>query len=94
MEIDHGLVLGLEVLDDLPDLTARLGVQTGRGLVQEYYLRVVDHGDGDTDALLEPAGKVDEPYVTLVLELHRLDELVRADALVEQIDRISHSVRL
>jgi hypothetical protein len=38
----HGSAFAGEAADDVPRLAARIGVETGRGLVQEKELRVPD----------------------------------------------------
>src|SRR5690606_18878577 len=66
-------------LDEQPhDLTRRLGVEAGRGLVDEQDVGVLQEGAGDADALALPAGELVGALVELVGDPDALEELVGA----------------
>src|SRR5690606_20377514 len=66
-------------LDEQPhDLARRLGVEAGRGLVDEQDVGVLQEGAGDADALALPAGELVGALVELVGDPDALEELVGA----------------
>ena len=65
-----------QVLDDLPRLVPRRGIESGRGLVEEQQIRVADQGDRDVQPPLLSAGQLQHPGVPLLLQAHQLDHLV------------------
>ena len=48
----------LQFRDDRPEALARLGVQAGRGLVEEEHVRVGDEGDAEREAPLHAPGEL------------------------------------
>jgi hypothetical protein len=61
-EQDRHALLARETLDLRPHLRARLGVEPGRGLVEEQHLRAVDQAHRDVEPPLHAAGvRLDQP---------------------------------
>src|SRR5690606_15101917 len=76
---DRRQLVLLGQLDEQPhDLTRRLGVEAGRGLVDEQDVGVLQEGAGDADALALPAGELVGALVELVGDPDALEELVGA----------------
>ena len=67
-----------KVADHVPELPARLRVQTGGRLVKEQKLGVADQGDGDRQPLLLAAGELLDEGVRLAFERDAGDHVVRA----------------
>ena len=72
----HRAAAGLEALDQLPDLEARLRVEAGGRLVEEEQLRVGHQGAGQGQALPLAARELADPRPALLLELDDGDDLV------------------
>jgi len=53
-----GAPLGMDLVDKVPQVAARLRVEAGRGLVQEHEIGRVDEGGGDGEPLLLAAGEL------------------------------------
>src|SRR5258708_14314330 len=53
----------LEDADDVPELAAALGIESGGRLVEKEDARIADQGSGDGEALLLAAGKFADPGV-------------------------------
>ena len=64
----HGAAAALELADDLPQLAAALGIETGGRLVEEENARIGDERRGDGQALALSAGKFSYPGVGLLGE--------------------------
>jgi hypothetical protein len=47
----------LEPVQAIPEEVPRLGVEAGRGLVEQEQVRLVDQRPGDREAPLHPAGQ-------------------------------------
>ena len=54
----HGEAFAGEVVDHVPELAARLGVDAGGRLVEQQQLRLVQDAGGEREALLPAAGKL------------------------------------
>ena len=69
---DHGNVQpALELLQLLPQLYPKGGVQIGEGLVQQQDLGTGGHGPGQSHPLLLPAGQGADRRVLIPLQTHR-----------------------
>src|SRR5258707_8789868 len=77
-----------ELLDNVPELTARLGVHAGGRLVQEDYVGVVDQRQGDAQALLLAAGKRFAARILLLVEVNQSDQLLRRERLAAGIELV------
>ena len=77
---EHRAAAAPEVVDDLPDLEARLRVEAGGGLVEEEQLGVADEGAGERQPLLLAAGELLDAGVALLFELHDADGVFDAAA--------------
>ena len=60
-----------QMLDSLPKLAARLGIETGGWLVEQDQRRVVHCGDQQREPLLLAAGQLAETLAGLLLEMDR-----------------------
>jgi hypothetical protein len=80
----YGAALGLELLDQVPELAAGLGVETGGRLVEEEQLRIAHQGAGQGHPLLLPARELADSAAPLLVELHLPDHRIyRRPAMVE-----------
>ena len=64
-----GATLLLEGADDVPELAAALGIESGGGLVEKKDARIADQSGGNGQALLLAAGKFADPGVGFFGEL-------------------------
>jgi small GTP-binding protein len=71
----------LQLLDDLPDLPARGGVEPGGRLIEKEHLRIADQRTGERQALLLPAGELAYEGPTLLLEADRGERLLGPEPL-------------
>src|SRR5690348_5311995 len=71
---------GLEFLDEIPDLAARLRIESGRRLVEEEQIRITDDRARNRQPLLLTAGQFSDTTVALLVELHESDDVVDAAA--------------
>ena len=62
----------------VPDREPARGVEPGRGLVEEQHLRLVHERRRQIEPALHPAGVALDQPVGRVLELHQLEQLLRA----------------
>src|SRR5689334_21645719 len=81
---------GLELLDEVPDLAARLWIEPRRRLVEEEQIRVADDRAGDGQSLLLPAGQLTNPAVTLLVELDESNDVVDRSARRIEAAKQSH----
>ena len=70
------LALLLEAAQQVPDLTARLRIESGRGLVQKQKVRFADQGAGQSKPLLLPTGQFAVPRRAFSLESDAGDQCV------------------
>ena len=63
------------VVDEVPELAPRLGVDAGGRLVEQQQLRFVQHAGGEREALLPAARELAGELVAAVAEAHALDDL-------------------
>jgi hypothetical protein len=91
---EDGAAVGLEALDQVPELTARLGIETGGGLVEEEQGRISHQRAGERQSLPLASGELAHPPGALLLQLNRGDHLVhrRAPAVeaAEEPDGLFH----
>jgi len=74
----------LEITNDVPHLQARLWIQSSRGLVEEQYVGIANQRSGHSQALALASRQVLDACVSLVLQLHPAQHLIRVvPALVE-----------
>src|SRR5208337_1364024 len=59
----HGATFFLEGADDVPELAAALGIESGGGFVEKKDARIADQRGGYSQALLLAAGKLADPGV-------------------------------
>src|SRR5262245_5192719 len=60
--------LRTDIADDVPGGPASPRIEAGGQLIEEHKLRAPDEGERDQEPLLQPAGKVGEGGVALILE--------------------------
>ncbi len=65
-------------LDQLPDLHDLVGVQSGRGLIEDEHLGIVDHRLGQADALAVALAKLSDALVFLGIEAAHAHHLGQA----------------
>src|SRR6266853_2826566 len=65
----HRPAVGAEAADDLPQLAARLRVETRRQFVEKEQLGLADERTGDREPLLLPAGQRDHARMAFLFEL-------------------------
>ncbi len=65
----------LEGADDVPELAAALGIESGGGLVEKKNARIADQCGGDGQALLLAAGKFADPGVGFLGELEFFEDV-------------------
>ena len=58
--------LDRHVVDEVPELAPRLGVDAGGRLVEQQQLRLVQHAGGEREALLPAAGELARQLVAAV----------------------------
>lgn len=75
---------GAELLDEIPELAARLRVETGRRLIEEEKLGVADEGARERETLLLSARESADAGVLLFLELHEGNHVAHFTAFVEE----------
>ena len=73
---DDGAAGLLELVDQVPEMAAGLGVEAGGGLVEKEQFRVAHQGAGHGQALLLAAGETADPGMALLLKLRGADGLV------------------
>ena len=61
----------LELVDQVPELAARLRVEAGGRLVEEEQLGIADQRAGEREPLLLPARQRADARVALLLQLHQ-----------------------
>ena len=66
----HGEAFAGEVVDHVPELAARLGVDAGGRLVEQEELRLVQDAGGEREALLPAAGELAGELAAPVGEPH------------------------
>ncbi len=88
----HGLAAIADAPHEIPDCAARLRIQTGRELVEEHELGIVDEGERDEQPLLLPARERHEPGLPLVAEAELLEQPPAVDG--SGIERRPESDRL
>ena len=77
-----------ELDDEVPELSARLGVESRGGLVEEEQLGVSDDRAGERQPLLLSPGQLAHARPTLLAELHDVDDVVHvAPARVEAAEQ-------
>src|ERR1019366_7860477 len=69
-----GATFFLESADDVPELAAALGIESGGGLVEKKNARIADQSGGDGPALLLAAGKFADPGVGFLGELEFFED--------------------
>ena len=72
---DDGLAHRTELAEELAKLDPRARVETGRRLVEEQHLRVVDERVGEAQPLLHAARQVLDVGVALVAEIDQLEQV-------------------
>src|SRR2546425_975327 len=72
---EDGLPLGLEALQDAPDLAAADGIDPVGRLIEEYHIRVVEDRLRDPEALLHPLGIRADLVVHAAHEAHHAEHL-------------------
>jgi hypothetical protein len=87
-----GAAGALELLDELPQLAAGLGIEPGGGLVEEQQLRVADQRAGEGKALLLAAGQRADPGAALLFQLHEADDAIHRRAVAEEAAEQSHGL--
>src|SRR5207248_9109109 len=73
----EGRTAGGQPPDQLPELSARLRVEPGRGLVQEQQLRTSDDAERDVEPAPLTAGQATGARLALLPEPHPVDDRVR-----------------
>ena len=71
-----GATLFLEDTDDIPELAAALGIESGGRLVEKEDARIADQGGRDGETLLLAAGKFADPGVSLFGEFELFENFV------------------
>ncbi len=74
----------LELLDEVPQLAARLRVEPGGGLVEKEEIRIADERARERQPLLLSARERDHARIALLLELHERDHLLRRRTAIEE----------
>ncbi len=74
----------LEIQDEIPELSPRLGIESGGRLVEEQELGVADEGGGHGEALLLAAGEPGDPSAALLFEPDDPHDVFNAAAPVEE----------
>ena len=72
---DDGLAHRTELAEELAKLDPRARIETGRRLVEEQHLRVVDEGVGEAQPLLHAARQVLDVGVAPIAEIDQLEEV-------------------
>ena len=70
----------LELVDQVPEMAARLGIEAGGGLVEKQQLRIADQRAGHGQALLLPAREPADAGAALLFKLRGADGLIDGDA--------------
>ena len=81
---NDGAAAPLEVVDQVPQMAARLGIEAGGGLVEKEQLGIADQGAGHGQALLLAAGEPADAGVALFFELRGADGFFDRDAAAEE----------
>ena len=87
---DDGFAVGVELVEEVEDFEAGLGIEVAGGFVGEDEERVVDEGAGDGDALLLAAGELLGAVVEAMAEA---DELREGDAVFVAVGEIAALVK-
>ena len=74
----------LELVDEIPELPARLRIEAGRRLVEKQQVRIADERAREREPLLLSARERADARVALLLELHQRDHLVRRRAALDR----------
>ena len=74
----------LELVDEIPELPARLRIEPGRRLVEEQQLRIADQRAGEREPLLLAARQRADARAPLLLELHEPDDVLGRRAFVDR----------
>ena len=74
----------LELVHHVPQMAARLRVESGRGLVEKQQLRIANQGAGHGQPLLLPAGKAAYAGMALFFKLRGANRLVDRDAVAKE----------
>src|SRR5512138_156716 len=82
-----------ELLDEVPDLSARLGIEPRRRLVEEEQIRVAHDRTGDRQPLLLAARQLADPAVPFLIELYEPDHVVDAPAGCIEAAKQAHCFR-
>ena len=69
-----GQAVARHVVDQVPELAPRLGVDAGGRLVEQQQLRLVQHAGGERQPLLPAAGQLPGELVAPVGQAHALDD--------------------
>ena len=69
------LAAGLDQIDEVPEVPARLRVEAGRGFVEEEHLRVIDDRERHQEPLALAAGKLARVPVEELFEAAETDDL-------------------
>ena len=90
----HGLAARLKSLDEIPQRPARLRIETRGRLIEEDEFGVVHQRQGDRKPLLLAPRQVHRPSIRSLAEVHRVDQLLRGHAMLEeaaeQIEQLGH----
>ena len=74
----NGHALGVQLMDDLQNIAAPLGIQHGRRLIEDDHLGVHGQGAGDGNALLLAAREHMRSALLILLHAHHLQRLLHA----------------
>ena len=74
---DDGSTGVLQLVDEIPEVTAGLGIEAGGGLVKKQQLGIADQGAGHGQALLLPAGEPADARAALLFQLRLLSGLIQ-----------------
>src|SRR5207245_9665083 len=73
---DDGLAARLDRLHQLPEITSRLRIESGGGLIEEQHRRIVDERDREQQPLLLAAGELAGVAPRELLQGAQADELI------------------
>jgi hypothetical protein len=88
------LVPGFDKIDEVPEIPSRLGVEAGRGLVEEEHFRIIDNGEGHQEPLTLAAGKFSRVPIEELIKAAQADDLLRVHGMgikvLEQPQCLAH----
>jgi len=88
-----GSPAGAELLDQFPELPARLRIEPGRRFIEKEELRLADKRTGKREPLFLPARKLADARARFLLELNELDDGIRRRSLAVKATKDLYRLR-